>query len=98
MRPPVTCAAAVYMILSLIPGTLPVGEKIPARTACRVASPVMTITHLPEFETTFGGEIVRPGDAAYDDLRMVFNGMVDRRPALFARCRTTADVQAAVNH
>jgi FAD/FMN-containing dehydrogenase len=58
----------------------------------------MTVTDVFEFETSFGGEVVRPGNARYDELRKVFNGMVDRRPALFARCRTTADVQSAVNY
>jgi FAD/FMN-containing dehydrogenase len=52
----------------------------------------------PPFEELFSGEIVRPGDASYDTLRSVFNGMIDRRPALIARCTGVADVQAAVNH
>jgi FAD/FMN-containing dehydrogenase len=42
------------------------------------------------------GEVVVPGDTAYDEVRRVHNGMIDRRPALVARCRGTADVQAAV--
>jgi FAD/FMN-containing dehydrogenase len=58
----------------------------------------MSITDFSAFETAFGGEVVRPGDARYDELRKVFNGMIDRRPALIARCRDVADVQAAVNH
>jgi FAD/FMN-containing dehydrogenase len=45
----------------------------------------------------FGGEIVRPDDAAYDDTRAVFNGMIDRKPALIARCTSADDVAAAVN-
>jgi hypothetical protein len=45
----------------------------------------------------FGGELVHPGDAAYDDLRSVFNGMIDRRPALIARCSNADDVAAVVN-
>ena len=40
-------------------------------------------------EGTFGGPLVRRGDEGYDSLRAVFNGMVDRRPALFARCTST---------
>jgi hypothetical protein len=57
----------------------------------------MSVTDISAFETTFGGEVVRPGDARYDELRKVFNGMIDRRPALIARCLDVADVQAAVN-
>jgi FAD/FMN-containing dehydrogenase len=43
------------------------------------------------------GEVLRPGDAAFDEARRVHNGLIDRRPALIARCRTTADVAAAVD-
>ncbi len=46
--------------------------------------------------TGFGGEIVDRGHPRYDELRRVFNGMVDRRPALIARCPSAADVSAAV--
>jgi hypothetical protein len=45
----------------------------------------------------FGGELLRPSDEGYDDARRVFNGMIDRRPALIARCAKAADVVAAVN-
>ena len=46
--------------------------------------------------TAFGGEIVDRGHPRYDELRRVFNGMVDRRPALIARCSDAGDVAAAV--
>ena len=44
------------------------------------------------------GELLEPGSAAYDAARVVWNGMIDRRPALIARCRNAADVIASVNH
>jgi FAD/FMN-containing dehydrogenase len=52
---------------------------------------------LQMLQANFQGELVRPGDANYDEVRAVFNGMIDRRPVLIARCTSTADVVAAVN-
>ena len=45
----------------------------------------------------FGGELVHPDDAAYDETRSVFNGMIDRHPALIARCTSADDVATAIN-
>src|SRR6059058_4873774 len=45
---------------------------------------------------TLDGDVLAPGDPGYDEARAVWNAMVDRRPRLIARCRTVADVQAAV--
>ncbi len=44
----------------------------------------------------FGGEIIEPQNNDFDDARSVWNAMIDRRPALIARCKTVGDVQAAV--
>ncbi|GAA1610380.1 MULTISPECIES: FAD-binding oxidoreductase [Kribbella] len=46
----------------------------------------------------FDGLLTRPGDAGYDSGRAVWNAMVDRRPALIARCASTADVVAALRY
>lgn len=45
----------------------------------------------------FGGALLRPGDDGYDSARQVFNGMIDRRPAVIARCTGGGDVAATVN-
>ena len=43
------------------------------------------------------GHVLTPGDLEYDNARTVFNAMIDRRPALIARCANTADVIEAVD-
>jgi len=45
-----------------------------------------------EIAGVFSGELLRPGDAGYEEARRVHNGMVNKRPALIARCRGVADV------
>ncbi len=49
------------------------------------------------FKARLRGQLLRPGDDAYDEARKLWNGMFDRRPALIARCAGTADVMSAVN-
>lgn len=48
------------------------------------------------FAPSISGGVLTAGDAGYDEARRVWNGTVDRHPALIARCRTAGDVQAAV--
>jgi hypothetical protein len=49
-----------------------------------------------ELARSFRGELIRPEDPAYHERRSVWNGSIDRSPALIARCRHVADVIAAV--
>ena len=44
----------------------------------------------------FSGILLQPGDDGFDAARVVWNGMIDRKPAVIARCRNAADVGAAV--
>ena len=44
----------------------------------------------------FAGELLQPEDSAYEEVRRVHNGLIDRRPSLIARCRGVADVVDAV--
>ena len=46
----------------------------------------------------FAGLLIHPGDAGYDEARQVFNAMVDRHPALIARCANADDVVRALKY
>jgi FAD/FMN-containing dehydrogenase len=50
-----------------------------------------------ELKDGFGGEVVLPGDGAYESARKIWNAMIDKRPALVARCSTTSDIVRSVN-
>ena len=51
---------------------------------------------LSALRAAFRGELVRRGDPTYDERRKIWNGSIDRYPALLARCAGVADVIAAV--
>ena len=52
---------------------------------------------LKDIEQKMRGKVIRPGDADYDQERKVYNGMIDKRPGMIARCADVADVMAAVD-
>jgi FAD/FMN-containing dehydrogenase len=53
-------------------------------------------TGLPGLEK-LSGEVLRPGDAGYDEARIVHNALIDKRPAVIVRPRTAEEVAEAVN-
>ena len=57
----------------------------------------MSITaSLEQLAPSFTGQLLQPADAGYDAARRVHNGLIDKRPALIARCQGVADVADAV--
>ena len=75
--------------------------RIPRRRGKRARETTTSIPILDKAEVaalaaSVGCELLEPGDDGYDDARRVHNGLIDRRPALIVRCRTAADVAAAV--
>jgi len=50
---------------------------------------------ISNFSTRFTGDIIHPKSPTYDAARSVWNGMIDRRPAVIARCKSVQDVQNA---
>lgn len=63
----------------------------------------MTTTHRTHdldasaLKASLRGELIQPNDEGYEAARKVYNGMIDKHPALIARCADVADVIAAVN-
>jgi FAD/FMN-containing dehydrogenase len=55
----------------------------------------MDVASLDELRRSFGGTLIAPGDGEYDAARRGFNALVDRRPAVIARCAVPADVATA---
>ena len=55
-----------------------------------------TTSEIAAFAKGFRGQLLRPGDHNYDDARRVWNGMIDKRPALIVRAAAVTDVIQAV--
>jgi FAD/FMN-containing dehydrogenase len=51
---------------------------------------------IQDFKKRLRGQLLAPGDAAYDTARKVWSGMIDKRPALIGQCLTSSDVVACV--
>ncbi len=49
------------------------------------------------FKRSIEGDLLRPGDKGYDDARKLFNGLIDKRPALIAKCTSVGDIVQCVN-
>ncbi|HLA01304.1 MAG TPA: FAD-binding oxidoreductase [Aestuariivirga sp.] len=60
-------------------------------------SRLITTAQIEGFRAQLRGEVLEPSSPPYDTMRVVWNGMIDRRPALIARCRNAADVAASIN-
>ena len=57
---------------------------------------VTTLEGLDELRAQVRGEVITSDDGRYEQARQVYNAMIDKRPALVARCRDIADVRAAL--
>src|SRR5215208_1271199 len=58
--------------------------------------PQLSEDRLREFSTRFRGDLLHPKSPGYDAARVVWNAMIDRRPAVIARCKSVDDVQTAI--
>jgi FAD/FMN-containing dehydrogenase len=58
----------------------------------------MNNEHETRFEQSFRGEVLDAAHPRYDEVRALYNGMIDKRPRRIARCTDAADVVAAVQY
>jgi len=54
-------------------------------------------SYIRELRTALRGNVIGPSDEGYEEARQLYNGMIDKRPAVIARCVDAADVISAVN-
>jgi FAD/FMN-containing dehydrogenase len=52
---------------------------------------------LKEFKAGLSGKLIQPGDSSYDDVRQIWNAMIDRKPALIVQCSGADDVVRAIS-
>ena len=58
---------------------------------------MLDASRISDFKAKLRGQVIEPQDPNYDEARSLYNGMIDKRPRLIARCANAADVMAAVN-
>lgn len=57
----------------------------------------IAVIEIEELQRSLRGELLLPGEPEYDEARKIWNAMIDKRPAMIARCAGSADVRTAVN-
>src|SRR5260370_28705972 len=62
----------------------------------RVVMAQVVASQLRAFQRVFTGKVITPDDQEYETARSVWNGAIDRRPALIARCSVPAEVVQAI--
>jgi len=61
-----------------------------------MAVAVLDTERVEKLSGMFSGTLLEEGDPGYEDARKVWNGLIDKRPALIARCRGAADIADAI--
>lgn len=57
---------------------------------------MMTTVEFAPLKSAITGSVFSPRDPEYDDARSIWNGQIDHRPAVIARCRSASDVSVAL--
>src|SRR5215469_1408247 len=72
-------------------------SKMAAIDATREASGTLSKAAIEQLARGLRGQLLRPGETGYDTARTIWNAMVDRRPAIIARCAGVSDVLRSVD-
>jgi hypothetical protein len=86
-------AGLVFLVFDRI---VPAVAVSPGRRAQTMSS-VTAVDPVQQLREAFSGQILSPGEPGYDEARRIHNGLIDKHPAVIARCHHTADVVDAVN-
>lgn len=81
----------------MVEGQTRVSKEVPVAVTIDGEELSISETAIGAVASLLRGELIRPSDLDYDRSRAIWNGMIDRRPALIARCFDSDDVVAAVN-
>ncbi len=71
-------------------------QQVTTTRSASLTTAVLKESTIQDFKASLSGALLRPAEAGYDDARKIWNGMIDKRPALIARCRGVADVISSV--
>jgi FAD/FMN-containing dehydrogenase len=61
-----------------------------------MAQPQIALTTLAKLRSSLAGTVLQPGDTEYDGVRALHNGLIDKHPAVIARCSNEADIAAGI--
>src|SRR4051812_36134240 len=65
---------------------------------CDQRGGTIVMTGVVDLASSFLGAVLEPGTTGFDEARKVHNGLIDRRPAVIARCRGVGDIADAVRY
>jgi len=69
---------------------------MPVQSPSASSRSILTESRIAAFSRAFSGNVILPGSGEYESVRRVWNGMIDRRPEIIARCGDVHDVVSAV--
>jgi FAD/FMN-containing dehydrogenase len=92
----VATTATTLPIARLMSATAPIVADVPAITLSGETTTIEKAA-VKDLRASLRGELVLRDDAGYDAARRIWNAMIDRRPALIARCADATDVASVIN-